>query len=128
MDKLDQIALQFLCAAISKNGVNDFGSMLWTAYKQAEQMIEYRDNRNKQEAERIERINREKHSDIKSCRDLSIRTIHALIAENVYQFSQLTEWTERDLRKTPNIGSKSISELKMVLANRGLSLKNEKTL
>lgn len=126
MDKLDQIALQLLCAAIAKNGVNDFGSMLWTAYNNAERMIEYRENKDKHELERIRLINLEQNSDIKGCKDLSIRIIHALIAENVYQFSQLTEWTERDLRKIPNLGGKSINELKLVLAYRGLKLKNEK--
>ena len=47
VDKLDQIALQLLCATIAKNGINDFGSMLWAAYNGAERMIEFRENKEK---------------------------------------------------------------------------------
>lgn len=124
MDKLDQIALQLLCATISKNGINDFGAMLWTAYNNAERMIEFRENKNKQELDRIERLNREQNSDIRGNKEITCRTQNALFVEGVYQLSELTQWTERELRKIPNLGKKSIDELKFHLAARGLSLKN----
>lgn len=124
MDKLDQIALQLLCATIAKNGINDFGSMLWAAYNGAERMIEFRENKEKHKLEQIERLNREKHSDIRGNKELTCRTQNALYVEGIYQLSELSNWSERELRKIPNLGKKSIEELKLILANRGLSLKD----
>ena len=67
---------------------------------------------------------RDGNSDIRGNKEITCRTQNALFVEGVYQLSVLTQWTERELRKIPNLGKKSIDELKFHLAARGLSLKN----
>ena len=43
-------------------------------------------------------------------------------AESVYYIGDLIQRTEVELLKTPNLGKKSLTEIKDVLASRGLSL------
>ncbi|MFZ4056030.1 MAG: DNA-directed RNA polymerase subunit alpha C-terminal domain-containing protein, partial [Polynucleobacter sp.] len=45
-----------------------------------------------------------------------------LKAENIYYIGDLIQRTENELLKTPNLGRKSLNEIKDVLAARGLSL------
>lgn len=54
--------------------------------------------------------------------NMNIRTDNCLRAENIYTLDQLTSRTENDLRKIPNLGIKSIKEIKDKLAAVGLSL------
>ena len=43
-------------------------------------------------------------------------------AESIYYIGDLIQRTEVELLKTPNLGKKSLTEIKDVLASRGLSL------
>lgn len=54
--------------------------------------------------------------------ELTVRSANCLKAENVYYIGDLVQRTENDLLKTPNLGKKSLTEIKAVLAKRGLSL------
>lgn len=54
--------------------------------------------------------------------ELTVRSANCLKAENVYYIGDLVQRTEQDLLKTPNLGKKSLTEIKDVLASRGLSL------
>ena len=54
--------------------------------------------------------------------DLSVRAANCLKAENVYRVGDLVQRTELELLKTPNLGRKSLSEIKLALAARGLML------
>jgi DNA-directed RNA polymerase subunit alpha len=45
-----------------------------------------------------------------------------LKAENIYYVGDLIQRTEMELLKTPNLGKKSLTEIKEVLASKGLSL------
>ena len=45
-----------------------------------------------------------------------------LKAENIYYIGDLIQRTENELLKTPNLGRKSLNEIKEVLASRGLTL------
>ena len=47
---------------------------------------------------------------------------NCLKAENIYYIGDLVQRTEVELLKTPNLGKKSLTEIKDVLASRGLSL------
>ena len=51
------------------------------------------------------------------------RTHHCLIAENIHTLDDLLKWSEIELLKTPNLGKKSLTEIKNVLAQKGLSLR-----
>ena len=54
--------------------------------------------------------------------ELTVRSANCLKAENIYSIGDLIQRTEVELLKTPNLGKKSLTEIKDVLANRGLSL------
>ena len=51
-----------------------------------------------------------------------MRSANCLKAENIYYIGDLIQRTETELLKTPNLGRKSLNEIKEVLASRGLSL------
>lgn len=54
--------------------------------------------------------------------ELTVRSANCLKAENIYYIGDLVQRTEVELLKTPNLGKKSLTEIKDVLATRGLSL------
>lgn len=54
--------------------------------------------------------------------ELTVRSANCLKAENIYYIGDLIQRTEVELLKTPNLGKKSLTEIKDVLAQHGLSL------
>jgi DNA-directed RNA polymerase subunit alpha len=54
--------------------------------------------------------------------ELTVRSANCLKAENIYYIGDLIQRTEVELLKTPNLGKKSLTEIKDILASRGLSL------
>jgi DNA-directed RNA polymerase subunit alpha len=54
--------------------------------------------------------------------ELTVRSANCLKAENIYYIGDLIQRTENELLKTPNLGRKSLNEIKEVLAARGLTL------
>ncbi|MDF1780912.1 MAG: DNA-directed RNA polymerase subunit alpha [Alcanivoracaceae bacterium] len=54
--------------------------------------------------------------------ELTVRSANCLKAENIYYIGDLVQRTEVELLKTPNLGKKSLTEIKDVLASKGLSL------
>ncbi len=54
--------------------------------------------------------------------ELTVRSANCLKAENIYFIGDLVQKTENELLKTPNLGKKSLTEIKDVLASRSLSL------
>jgi DNA-directed RNA polymerase subunit alpha len=54
--------------------------------------------------------------------ELTVRSANCLKAENIFYIGDLILRSEAELLKTPNLGKKSLNEIKDVLASRGLSL------
>ena len=54
--------------------------------------------------------------------ELTVRSANCLKAENIYYIGDLVQRSETELLKTPNLGRKSLIEIKEVLASRGLTL------
>ncbi len=54
--------------------------------------------------------------------ELTVRSANCLKAEHIYYIGDLIQRTEVELLKTPNLGKKSLTEIKDVLATHGLSL------
>jgi len=54
--------------------------------------------------------------------ELTVRSANCLKAESIYYIGDLVLRSEVELMKTPNLGKKSLTEIKDVLAQRGLSL------
>ena len=53
---------------------------------------------------------------------MTVRSANCLKAETIHYIGDLVQRTEVELLKTPNLGKKSLTEIKDVLASRGLSL------
>jgi DNA-directed RNA polymerase subunit alpha len=54
--------------------------------------------------------------------ELTVRSANCLKAENIFFIGDLVQRTENELLKTPNLGKKSLTEIKDVLASHQLSL------
>ncbi|SDV51347.1 DNA-directed RNA polymerase subunit alpha [Chitinasiproducens palmae] len=54
--------------------------------------------------------------------ELTVRSANCLKAENIYYIGDLIQRTENELLKCPNLGKKSMTEIKEVLFSRGLTL------
>ncbi len=54
--------------------------------------------------------------------ELTVRSANCLKAENIYFIGDLIQRSETELLRTPNLGRKSLNEIKDVLASRSLSL------
>lgn len=54
--------------------------------------------------------------------ELTVRSANCLKAENIYYIGDLIQRTENELLKTPNLGRKSLNEIKDILASKGLTL------
>jgi DNA-directed RNA polymerase subunit alpha len=54
--------------------------------------------------------------------ELTVRSANCLKAESIYYIGDLVQKTEVELLKTPNLGKKSLTEIKDVLYQRGLQL------
>jgi DNA-directed RNA polymerase subunit alpha len=57
--------------------------------------------------------------------ELTVRSANCLKAEQVYYIGDLVQRTQTDLLRTPNLGKKSLNEIRDVLKDRGLSLGTE---
>ncbi len=54
--------------------------------------------------------------------ELTVRSANCLKAESIHYIGDLVQKTEVELLKTPNLGKKSLSEIKNVLLTKGLTL------
>ena len=54
--------------------------------------------------------------------ELTVRSANCLKAENIFYIGDLIQRSEVELLKTPNLGKKSLTEIKDILALKGLSL------
>lgn len=54
--------------------------------------------------------------------ELTVRSANCLKAESIHYIGDLVQRTEIELLKTPNLGKKSLTEIKDILSSRGLSL------
>ncbi len=54
--------------------------------------------------------------------ELTVRSANCLKAESIFYIGDLVQRSETDLLKTPNLGKKSLTEIKNVLSTHGLSL------
>ncbi len=54
--------------------------------------------------------------------ELTVRSANCLKTESIFYIGDLVQKTEFDLLKTPNLGKKSLTEIKDILSSRGLKL------
>lgn len=56
---------------------------------------------------------------------LSVRAVKCLEADEIYTIDQLIYYRENDLLRLPNLGRRSLNEIKEKLAERGLKLQGQ---
>jgi DNA-directed RNA polymerase subunit alpha len=54
--------------------------------------------------------------------ELTVRSANCLKAENIHYIGDLVQKTEVELLRTPNLGKKTLTEIKEVLESHGLTL------
>lgn len=54
--------------------------------------------------------------------DLSVRSMNCLKSDDIFRVGDLVQRSEQEMLRTPNFGRKSLTEIKEVLENMGLSL------
>lgn len=96
----------------------DFSLSEWIELQEIPQSLEYVKQQSLQRNELEEEL---KSTPIETL-EYTVRTSNCLKAEGIETVYDLIQWTEVELLKTPNLGKKSLTEIKDKLANRGLSL------
>ena len=121
---LDHFATNAMNAQIQKFGITNPYTLAQTSYRMAESMM---DNRRRIFAEwKAEQERQEEYSnaDIKEL-NLPVRYERCLTAEDIYTKNKLCEWTEREIKRIPNLGAKGFKLLKEAMAEHGLKLKGQ---
>jgi DNA-directed RNA polymerase alpha subunit len=120
-DHFAGIALAGLIAKIplQELGINDetveYNNIASSAYLYANAMMEERSN---------EEIYLDKSASINQL-GLTVRTTNCLMSEDIFTVSELISFRENDLFKIPNMGRKSLNDIKDRLKKYGLKLEGD---
>lgn len=121
---LDHFATNAMNAQIQKFGITNPYTLAQTSFRMAEAMI---DNRRRihlewqKEKERQEQLT---NADLLEL-GLPVRYYRCLLSENIHTKKRLCEWTEREIKRIPNLGAKGFKLLKDAMALHGLKLKGQ---
>ena len=123
-EMLDHIAINAMTAQIQKFGITNPYTLAQTSYRMAQDMME---NRRQIHAEwKREEDQRQQYESANLLElNLPVRYYRCLISENIYTKERLCEWSERDLRRIPNMGMKGLKYIKEAMAEAGLKLKGQ---
>jgi DNA-directed RNA polymerase alpha subunit len=121
---IDHIALHTLLESLRKvthpMSLADANKLAYVAYATGEAMLEQKlkllkefDNLKARESTDLIHLN------------LTLRTLHALMGDDIYTIAQLTQCTENHLIRIPNLGRKALNEIKDGLLAKGLKLKEK---
>ena len=121
---------EHLGAAIEKAAIRQGGDIETKIDRQIDRSVEhavYRMVRDRNLEQRVlarvkERDESDKLDDDVDVLELTVRSRNCLKAANIDTLRQLVDFTARDLRRLPNLGKKSIAEIRETLASRGLRL------
>jgi len=121
---IDHIALNTLLESLRKvnypMSTTESRRIAYLAYETAEAMLEKRQKLFKEFADQKLR----ESTDLVHL-NLTLRTMHALMMDNIYTVAQLTQCTEHHLLRIPNLGRKALNEIKDGLTAKGLKLKDK---
>ncbi|HIH2763816.1 MAG TPA: DNA-directed RNA polymerase subunit alpha [Candidatus Azoamicus sp.] len=121
----DRSDLDKLIINISTNGtISAIESLHWASKILSEQLsvfISFEKEKVDIKSSVKDKINHELFKTVDNL-ELTVRSANCLKAENIYYIGDLIQRSEAELLKTPNLGKKSLAEIKHVLYERGLSL------
>jgi len=121
---LDHFALYAMQAQIEKMGITNPFAMAQTSYRLAVEMLEHRDRILREWQRDQEMQHKQINSDIKEL-DLPIRYHRCLVSEQILMKQDLCNWTEREMRRIPNLGAKGLQFVKEAMALHGLKFKGQ---
>lgn len=121
---LDHFAVNAMNSQIEKMGITNPFALAQTAYRMAKEMVEHRDRILQEWANEEEQQFRYTNANLKEL-NLPIRYYHCLTSENIYMKEDLCNWTERELKRIPNLGAKGLIEVKAAMLAHGLKLKGQ---
>jgi len=118
-DRLDELAMEAMKAAIVNGGIVNTYALAMNSYNVAEEMLKRRQLVIEQ------MLLGDKPSMLLDEVPFTVRTSNCLRAANVYNVGQLQQWTENELLKLPNLGKKSIKEIIEEMQKLGLHLREQ---
>ena len=121
---LDQYAIHAMSAQIAKNGINGIYSISTESYRIAELMWEAREQLYKRREEEAERKRRYEATNLSEL-DLPVRYHRCLTSEDIVMKEDLCNWTEREIRRIPNLGAKGLQFVKEAMVKHGLKFKGQ---
>lgn len=121
---LDHFATHAMKAQIQKTGISNCFSLAHSAYQMAIEMLEHRE-RIFHDWQKEQEIQQKRHNpDIQEL-NLPIRYQRCLLSENIFMKQDLSNWTERDIRRIPNLGVKGLQFVKEAMVLHGLKFKGQ---
>lgn len=123
-EMLDHFAVNAMKAQIEKMGITNPFSTAQTAYRMAVEMLEHRDRILREWQKEQEMQHKQLNSDIREL-DLPIRYHRCLVAEQILMKQDLCNWTEREIRRIPNLGAKGLQFVKEAMVLHGLKFKGQ---
>ena len=123
-EMLDHFAVNAMKAQIENMGITNPFAMAQSSYRMAAEMLEHRDRILQDWQKEQETQHRHKASDLHEF-DLPVRYHRCLISEDILMKQDLCNWTERDLKRIPNLGAKGLQALKYAMAVHGIKFKGQ---
>ena len=123
-EMLDHFAVNAMKAQIENMGITNPFAMAQSSYRMAAEMLEHRDRILQDWQKEQETQHRHKASDLHEF-DLPVRYHRCLISEDILMKQDLCNWTERDLKRIPNLGAKGLQFVKQAMVINGLKLKGQ---
>ena len=121
---LDHFATNAMTAQVEKFGITNPFALAQTAYRLAIEMVNYREHILAEWAKEKENEQRYKNANLIEL-DLPVRYHRCLSSEDIVMKEDLCNWTERELRRIPNLGAKGLQYVKEAMAKHGLKLKGQ---
>lgn len=121
---IDHIALITLVENLrqltSPMTITDANRLAYLAYATGEAMLEKKQKLLKEVAD----LKARESTDLVQL-NLTLRTLYAIMGDDIYTIAQLTQCTESHLLRIPNFGRKALNEVKDGLSAKGLKLKEK---
>lgn len=115
-DRLDQLAMEAMSAAIVNNGIRNVYTLALDSYILATEML-------KRRQVILEARVIGKSSQFIEELELTMRTSNCLKEAKIHTVGQLEQWTRDELLRLPNLGRKSLKEVEEQLEKMGLKLR-----
>lgn len=123
MKDIDNVAAQVFAALIGRNGTANFRNDVVEAYKCAKYFVEQIPHVEVMGVEWMSEEQKRWESELINCSDLTNFSVNGLLFNGLYSLEEVSKFTEKELKKLPHIGPKTVEDVKIALQKRGMSLK-----